>query len=81
MKSTELLGSVARLQRATAHLKEHWSQARTHWTDKASQDFEKNYLVPLPAQVTLLSAAVYKFADVLAQAEKELADRGSDYAG
>ena len=75
MKSVELLGSVARLQRATAHLKENWAQAKTHWTDKASQDFEKNYLQPLPAQVTLVTAAVYKLAEVLAQAEKELADR------
>lgn len=82
MKSVELIGSVSRLQHATAHLKEHWALAKTHWTDKTSQDFEKNYLQALPAQVTLVAAAIYKLADLLTQAEKELADRReSDDAG
>ena len=74
MRSTDLLGSIARLQRTTAHLKEHWEEIRSHWHDKASQDFEKQHLQPLPAQITLAVAAIHKLAEVLAQAEKELAD-------
>jgi hypothetical protein len=74
MRSTDLLGSVARLQRATAHLKERWAEAGGHWNDKASQDFEKLHLQPLPAQITLAVAAIHELVDVLSQAEQELAD-------
>jgi hypothetical protein len=75
MRSTDILGSVSRLQRSTSHLKEKWAETKTHWTDKASQDFEKNYLQPLPAQITLAVAAIHKLAETLGQVEKELLDR------
>ena len=75
MKSIEILGSETRLQRTTSHLRESWELAKSHWNDKASQDFEKNYLQPLPAQITMAVAAIHKLADVLVQAEKELVDR------
>jgi uncharacterized protein YukE len=75
MRSTDLLGNASRLQKATARLKEQWSEVKTHWNDKASQDFEKTCLQPIPAQIALISAAIHKLADILAQAEKDLFDR------
>ena len=75
MPHFDLIGGVGRLQRASAKLKEHWQDAKSHWNDRASQEFEKHHLQPLPAQLILAVAAIHKLADVLQQAVQELEDR------
>lgn len=75
MKNYDLVGHVGRIQRATAQLKEHWTDAKQHWNDSASREFEEQYLAQLPPRITLLAAAIHKLGDILAQAEKDLEDR------
>jgi hypothetical protein len=60
------------MQRSTAKLKERWLELKAHWNDKASQDFEKNFLQTLPPQIILAAAAVHEFREVIEQAEKDL---------
>jgi hypothetical protein len=69
-----LQSGVGRLQRAAAKLKEKWLEAKSHWRDQASRDFEKRHLQPLAPEITQAVAAVHEFADVLAQVERELED-------
>ncbi len=74
MKSCDLVTGLGRMKRSTAKLKESWLELKTHWNDKASQDFEKNYLQTLAPQITLAAAAVHELRDVIEQAEKDLED-------
>lgn len=74
MKICDLVSGVGRLRRSTAKLKEAWLEAKEHWNDKASNEFEKKYLQPIPPQLTLTVAAVHKLAGVLEQAERDCED-------
>ena len=74
MKHCDLITGMARIQRGFSRLKERWLETKTHWTDQASRDFEKNHLQPLPSQITMVVAAVHELAELLEQAEKELED-------
>jgi hypothetical protein len=75
MKCCDLIGPMGRLKKSTARLKEAWLEAKEHWNDKASQEFEKNFLQPLPSQITLMVAAIHKLDDVFKAAEKDLEDQ------
>jgi hypothetical protein len=74
MKQWDLISSAGRIKRATAHLREKWTEAKSQWNDKASHDFEQQYLQPLPAHITLTVAAIYKLKEVLDEAVNELED-------
>jgi uncharacterized protein YukE len=74
MKCCDLNSAFGRIRRATAKLKERWQDVHAHWDDKASQEFEKNFLQALAPQITLAAAAVHQLREVLDQAEKELED-------
>jgi hypothetical protein len=75
MRHCDLATGLGRLNRAAAKLKERWQETKSHWNDKASRDFEKNFLQQLPPQLNLAVAAVHELADLLAEAERELEDR------
>lgn len=74
MPLCDLVTGVGRLKRSAAVLREQWLEAQTHWQDQAAADFEKAFLQPIPPQLTLAVASIYKLADVLKQAEKDLQD-------
>jgi len=74
MKCCDLLTGLGRMNRSTAKLKEKWLQTKAHWNDKASQNFEKDFLQTLPPQITLAVAAIHELKDVIEQAESELED-------
>lgn len=74
MKCCDLNDAFGRIRRSTARLKETWRDVHEHWNDKASQEFEKNFLQTLTPQITLVAAAVHQLREVLDQAEKELED-------
>ena len=74
MRHCDLITGMGRIQRGFSRLKEKWVEAKTHWNDKASRDFEKNHLQQIPSQITMVVAAVHELAEVLEQAEKELED-------
>ena len=48
MKHCDLVSGLGRLKHAAAELREHWLDAKTHWTDQVSRDFEKNHLQHCP---------------------------------
>lgn len=75
MTHFDIFSSIGRFQRATARLREKWAEAQSQWNDQTSRDFEKAYLQPLPARITLTVAAIQKMADVLQQAVRDLEDR------
>ena len=79
MKCCDLNSAFGRIRRATAKLKEKWHDVNEHWNDKASQEFDKNFLQALAPQLTLVAAAVHQLREVLDQAEKELEDDQVDY--
>jgi len=79
MKVCDLTGAFNRIRRATAKLRENWRDVTEHWDDKASQEFEKNFLEELTPQITLAAAAVHQLREVLDQAEKELEDDEAVY--
>jgi hypothetical protein len=74
MKQWDLISGAGRMKRATTHLREKWSEAKSQWSDQASRDFEQKYLQPLPSQVTLMVAAIYKLKEVLDDAVNDLED-------
>ncbi len=74
MKICDLNTGMGRLNQAFAHLKEKWAEAKTHWHDEASRQFEEQHLRPIPTQLQLTVAAVNRLAEVLEKAERECED-------
>ena len=74
MNVCDLTTGVGRIKRAAALLKEKWLETKEHWDDQARADFEEAFMNEIPTQVTLNIAAIYNYAKVLDQAEKECAD-------
>ncbi len=74
MRCCDLNTGLARIQRASGKLKERWLEVKAHWNDAACRRFEKEFLQPLPSEITLVAAAVYQLRDLVEQAEKELED-------
>jgi hypothetical protein len=57
----------ARLQFSLKTLRERWDIAKEKWSDKVSQDFEKNHLVPLEQQTSNAIRGMEKIAEVLSK--------------
>jgi len=79
MKTCDLTTGVGRLKRATKMLREQWLLTREVWTDENARKFEEQYLQPLLPQMQLTLAAVNRFAEVMAKAEKECGDEEPIY--
>jgi hypothetical protein len=61
-----------------SHLKDRWAEAKTHWHDEASRQFEKSHLAELPARVQHVVQAAHRLTAVLEAAERALDDRSDE---
>jgi hypothetical protein len=75
MKICDLQSGSGQLAQAFSHLKESWIAAKAHWHDEASRAFEEQHLHEIPARLQVMTAAVQRLTDALAQAERECEDR------
>jgi len=71
----DLQTGIGRLQRETKRLQDAWEEARTHWEDKASRDFEEKYLRPLLPLLQSSTAAMHEFHEAVLEAEKDCGDQ------
>ncbi|MCA9179276.1 MAG: hypothetical protein KDB14_32680 [Planctomycetales bacterium] len=74
MRPCDLNSGMGRLTRAANDLRDRWRDTREQWTDGACRKFEADYLQALAPLLSQVSAAVTKFAEVIAEAESECAD-------
>jgi len=44
-------GSAGNLSQAAKNLLNEWQQTQAHWHDAKSQEFERNYLDPIPGHI------------------------------
>lgn len=75
MKICDLNTGMGQLAQALSHLREQWVEAKTHWHDQASQEFEKTHLHDLPIRLQRVTQAAQRLATLLESAERELGDR------
>jgi len=73
----DLQTGLGQLAQAQTHLRERWAEAKQHWHDQASRQFEEEHLREIPARLQLLVAAVQRLSAVLAEAEQECGEGGS----
>jgi hypothetical protein len=78
MRVCDLNTGLGQLSQAMSHLRDRWADAKMHWHDQASQDFEKAHLAELPARVQHVVQAAQRLAAVLEEAERELNDRSEE---
>jgi hypothetical protein len=78
MRVCDLNTGLGQLSQAMSHLKDRWGEAKTHWQDEASRQFEKAYLAELPARMQHVVQAAQRLAAVLEAAEQELNDRSDE---
>ena len=71
MTICDLQTGLGQLAQAQTRLREQWAEAKTHWHDQASRQFEEQHLAEIPARLQLLAAAVQRLAAVLAEAERD----------
>ena len=74
MKICDLTTSTGRLLRTTTQLKELWSETKEHWNDAARNEFQEKHLEELAPMLTLTMAAINRFSESVAKAEKDLID-------
>ncbi len=74
MRSCDLQTGASRLTRAAKDLREQWNATCEHWRDQNREDFDTTFIQPLTPQVSLLLAAISSLQEVLARAERDLAD-------
>ena len=78
MRVCDLNTGLGQLAQAMSHLKDRWAEAKTHWQDEASRQFEKQYLAELPMRMQHVLQAAHRLAAVLEAAERELDDRSDE---
>jgi len=74
MSLCDLQTGLGQLAQAQSRLREQWTEAKTHWHDHSSRQFEEAHLREIPARLQLLVAAAQRLAAVLEQAERECGD-------
>jgi len=52
-------------------LSEHWHATKVHWRDAKAQEFEKNYLDPLPGLMTKTGAMINELENLLRKIRKD----------
>ena len=78
MRICNLGDGLGQLNHAISDLDEQWAEAKAHWNDDASREFEEMYLRPVPAQMQMLMAAVQALAGTVEKASSELSDRDEE---
>lgn len=56
-------------------LAERWSATKAHWRDAKAQEFEKQYLEPLPGLITKSSAMINELETLLRKIRKDCEQR------
>ena len=75
MKVIDLNTGLARLTHAFTDLKDRWREAKEHWNDDVSREFEKTHLQTILPHLQLLTASAQRLLEVVAKAERECEDR------
>jgi hypothetical protein len=65
---------LSQLTRAVADLNLRWTDAKQHWNDSTSSEFEQEYMNPIQAQMQLLLTAAQVLAATADKAARELSD-------
>lgn len=74
MRTSNLIDSLGRLERATHRLREAWLETRKTWDDRVAEDFERRHLDPLIPQLRQTMAAVQELTATFDQMAKACAD-------
>jgi hypothetical protein len=69
---------MGQLSQAMSHLKDRWADAKNHWHDEASRQFEKAHLAELPARMQHVVQAAQRLASAIEEAQRELDDRPNE---
>jgi len=62
--------SIEKLSLAERALQQQWNQTRTSWTDRVSQNFERDYWVPLETSSKVLLKEMEQLSQTLIVAER-----------
>ncbi|HEY2412245.1 MAG TPA: hypothetical protein VGI40_08385 [Pirellulaceae bacterium] len=65
---------LSQLTHAVADLNLRWTEAKQHWNDSTSHEFEQEYINPIQAQMQLLLTAAQVLAATADKAARELSD-------
>ncbi len=74
MFAPQLESASGRLRDSWEVLTAHWSGLQEYWQDANARDFGENHLQPLSREMQLALPAISHLAQVIAAAERELAD-------
>jgi hypothetical protein len=69
-----LSDGLSQLTHAVADLNLRWTEAKQHWTDSTSHEFEHEYIHPIQAQMQLLLTAAQVLATTADKAARDLSD-------
>jgi Sec-independent protein translocase protein TatA len=78
MRVCDLNTGMGQLSQAMSHFKDRWADAKNHWHDEASRQFEKTHLAELPARMQHVVQAAQRLASAIEQAQRELDDRPNE---
>lgn len=65
---------MGQLTHAASDLSQRLADAKQHWSDATSTDFEKDYINPIQAQLQLLMTAAQALSATADKAARELSD-------
>jgi hypothetical protein len=65
---------LGQLTHAVADLNLRWTEAKQHWNDSTSHEFEQEHINPIQAQMQLLLTAAQALAATADKAARELRD-------
>lgn len=74
MQICDLQTGAGIVHRATAQLKEAWTETATHWRDEQQREFGRDRLDPLLPELSLLLATVQRFSELLGDAARDCRD-------
>jgi hypothetical protein len=65
---------LSQLTHAVSDLNQRWTEAKQHWNDSTSQEFEQEFINPIQAQMQLLLTAGQTLTATADKAARELSD-------
>ena len=73
-----LSDGLAQLTHAASDLSQRWTEAKQHWNDSTSSEFEQEHINPIQGQMQLLLTAAQALAATADKAARELSDPDRD---
>ena len=67
-----LKASKAKLARASKDIATQWQEVRAHWRDQKAQQFETEYIAPLPDSISSAVVIIDELDNVLRKIRKSL---------